>query len=201
MFSERAISWNLRDQHTVDTLDALSGHLSRQRDEQAKIVVWAHNSHLGDARATESTARGELNVGQLVRERHPGDCHAIGLTSYTGTVTAADDWGGPAQRKWVRPALPDSVEELGHEVGEKEFFLSFSAAPRAADALRVARLERAIGVIYRPETERQSHYFRARVADQIDAVIHVDDTRALEPLERTARWEEGEPAETYPFAV
>lgn len=200
-FSGRATSWNLRDQHMVDTLDALSGHLSRHRDEQAKIVVWAHNSHLGDARATESAARGELNVGQLVRERHPGDCRTIGFTTYTGTVTAAEDWGGPAQRKWVRPALPDSLEELGHEVGEKEFLLSFCAAPRAAEALRVARLERGIGVIYRPETERQSHYFRARVADQFDAVIHIDETRALEPLERTARWETGELPKTYPFAV
>jgi hypothetical protein len=108
-----------RSTHGRHPRRALSGHLSRQRDEQAKIVVCAHNSHLGDARATESTARGELNVGQLVRERHPGDCHAIGFTSYTGTVTAADDWGGPAQRMWVRPALPDSVEELGHEVGER----------------------------------------------------------------------------------
>ncbi|MGH4009112.1 MAG: erythromycin esterase family protein [Pseudonocardiaceae bacterium] len=201
MFSGRALSWNLRDKHMVDMLEALSDHLSRQRDEQAKIVVWAHNSHLGDARATESAARGELNVGQLVRERHAGDCCSIGLTTYTGTVTAADDWGKPAQRRWVRPALPDSIEELAHDVGEKEFFLSFSTAPSAADALRVARLERAIGVIYRPETERHSHYFRARVADQFDALIHIDETRALEPLERTARWEAGELPETYPFAV
>ena len=119
MFSGRVMSWNLRDRHMVDTLEALSSHLSRQRGEEAKIVVWAHNSHLGDARATESAARGELNVGQLVRERHQGDCRTIGFTTYTGTVTAADDWGGPAQRKWVRPALPDSVEELCHEVGER----------------------------------------------------------------------------------
>jgi erythromycin esterase-like protein/predicted phosphoribosyltransferase len=201
MFAGGATSWNLRDRHMVDTLDALADHLRRQRGEPAKIVVWEHNSHLGDARATESSARGELNVGQLVRERHPGDCRTIGFTTYTGTVTAADDWGGPVRRKWVRPALPDSVEELGHEVGEKEFFLSFPAAPRTAEALRFPRLERAIGVIYRPETERQSHYFRARVADQFDAVIHIDETRALEPLERTAQWDEGEVPETYPFAV
>jgi erythromycin esterase-like protein len=185
----------------VQTLDALSAHLSRQRGEPAKVVVWAHNSHLGDATATEMSSRGEVNVGQLVREGHPGDCRNIGFTTYTGTVTAADDWGGPAQRKWVRPALPDSIEELCHEVGEKEFLLSFGAAPKAAEALRAARLERAIGVIYRPETERQSHYFRARVADQFDAVVHVDETRAVEPLERTARWEEGEVPETYPFGV
>jgi erythromycin esterase-like protein len=201
MFSGRVSSWNLRDRHMADPLDALAGHLARQRGTPAKIVVWAHNSHLGDARATETAASGELNVGQLVRERYPGDCRLVGFTTYTGTVTAADDWEGPAERKWVRPALADSVEELLHEVGEKEFMLRFDAAPRSADALRSARLERAIGVIYRPETERQSHYFRARLADQFDAVIHVDETRAAEPLERTGRWEEGEIPETYPFAV
>jgi erythromycin esterase-like protein/predicted phosphoribosyltransferase len=201
MFSGRVSTWNLRDRHMADTLDALAGHLTRQRGTPAKIVVWAHNSHLGDARATETAASGELNVGQLVRERYPGDCRLVGFTTYTGTVTAADDWEGPVERKWVRPALADSVEELLHEVGEKEFMLRFDTALRSADALRSARLERAIGVIYRPETERQSHYFRARVADQFDAVIHVDETRAAEPLERTGRWEEGEMPETYPFAV
>jgi erythromycin esterase-like protein/predicted phosphoribosyltransferase len=201
MFSGRVSSWNLRDRHMAGTLDALAGHLARQRGAPAKIVVWAHNSHLGDARATETAASGELNVGQLVRERHPGDCRLVGFTTYTGTVTAASDWEGPAERKWVRPALPGSVEELLHEAGQKEFMLRFDAAPRSADALRSARLERAIGVIYRPETERQSHYFRARVADQFDAVIHVDESRAAEPLERTARWEDGEVPETYPFAV
>ena len=201
MFSGRISSWNLRDSHMVDTLDALAGHLSRQRGKQARIVVWAHNSHVGDARATELGSQGEFNVGQLVRERHAGDCHLVGFTTYTGTVTAADDWGAPADRKRVRPALPDSVEELFHEVGEKGFLVAFPAAPGAAEALRSARLERAIGVIYRPDTERQSHYFRARLADQFDAVIHIDETRAVEPLERTARWEEGEVPETYPHAV
>jgi erythromycin esterase-like protein len=185
----------------VDTLEALSGHLSQHRDEPAKLVVWAHNSHIGDARATEAAARGELNVGQLIRERHPGDCRSIGFTTYTGTVTAADEWGGAAQRKWVRPALKGSVEALCHETGPAEFFLSFPTAPKAAEALHAPRLQRAIGVIYRPETERQSHYFRARLSDQFDAVIHIDETRAVEPLERTARWEEGELPETYPFGV
>jgi erythromycin esterase-like protein len=201
MFRGRVSSWNLRDRHMAETLDALAGHLGRQRGTPAKFVVWAHNSHLGDARATETAAHGEFNVGQLARERHPGDCRLIGFTTYTGTVTAASDWEGPAERKKVRPALADSVEELLHEAGEKEFLVDFAAAPRSADVLRSGRLERAIGVIYRPETERQSHYFRARVADQFDAVIHVDETGALEPLERTARWEEGEVPETYPFAV
>jgi erythromycin esterase-like protein/predicted phosphoribosyltransferase len=201
MFSGRVASWNLRDRHMVDTLHALAEHLGTQRGEPARIVVWAHNSHLGDARATEMAAGGELNVGQLVRERFSGDSRAIGFTTYTGTVTAADDWGAPAERKRVRPALPDSVEELFHEVGEKGFVVSFGASPSAAEVLRSARLQRAIGVIYRPRTERESHYFRARVADQFDAVIHIDETRALEPLERTPRWDEGEIPETYPFTV
>ena len=201
MFSGRVSSWNLRDRHMAATLDALAGHLGRQRGTPAKIVVWAHNSHVGDARATEAAARGEANIGQLVRERHPGGCRLLGFTTYSGTVTAASDWDGPAERKWVRPALPDSIEELLHEAGEKEFLLPIGAAPRSSEALRSARLERAIGVIYRPQAERQSHYFRARVADQFDAVIHVDETRAVEPLERTARWVQGEVPETYPFAV
>ena len=201
MFSGRVSSWNLRDQHMAGTLDALAGHLSRQRGRPAKIVVWAHNSHVGDARATELGSQGELDIGQLARERHPGNCRLLGFTTYTGTVTAASDWGGPAERKWVRPALPDSVEELFHDAGEKGFMLSFGHAPQAAQALRSARAERAIGVIYRPATERQSHYFRSRVADQFDAVIHIEETRAVEPLERTAGWERGELPETYPFAV
>jgi erythromycin esterase-like protein len=201
MFSGRVLSWNLRDGHMAETLDAVREHLSGQLGEPAKIVVWAHNSHLGDARATEAAARGELNVGQLVRERHSDDCVNLGFTTYTGTVTAADDWGGQAQRKWVRPALSGSVEELFHQVGQKEFMLCFSTSTRVAEVFRPARLERAIGVIYRPDTERQSHYFRARVSDQFDAVIHIDATRAVEPLERTSLWETGEVPETYPFAV
>jgi erythromycin esterase-like protein len=209
MFSGRVPSWNLRDNHMADTLDALVEHLTRQRGEPAKVVVWAHNSHVGDARATELGSQGEFTIGQLVRERHPGQGRLIGFTTYTGTVTAADDWDGPAERKRVRPALNESVEELLHEAGEKEFLLRFDGAARAGsrpaspagERLRSARLQRAIGVVYRPDTERQSHYFRGRTAEQFDAVIHIDETRAVEPLERTAGWERGEVPETYPFAV
>jgi erythromycin esterase-like protein/predicted phosphoribosyltransferase len=201
MFGGQVSSWNLRDRHMAETLDALADHLGQQRGGPAKIVVWEHNSHLGDARATEAASRGELNVGQLVREGHPGDCRLLGFTTHAGTVTAADDWGGPAERKAVRPALADSVEELFHEAAQKEFLIPFDRAPRVAEALRAAKLERAIGVIYRPETERQSHYFRVRMADQFDAVIHIDETRAVEPLERTPGWESGEVPETYPFAL
>jgi erythromycin esterase-like protein len=166
--------------------------------------VWAHNWHVGDARATELAGSGELSLGQLVRERHPGQCRLIGMTTYAGTVTAADDWDGPATRRWLRPALPGSVEELFHEVGEKGFLLAFDrlASDRlASELLRAPRLERAVGVVYRPETERQSHYLRARTAGQFDAIVHVDETRAVEPLERTPLWEEGEAAPAYPFSV
>jgi erythromycin esterase-like protein/predicted phosphoribosyltransferase len=201
MFSGRVSSWNLRDSHMAGTLDALASHLSSQRGKQARIVVWAHNSHVGDSRATERGSIDEITLGQVVRERHPGDCLLAGFTTYSGTVTAADDWGGPAERKNVRPALPGSFEELFHEVGEESFAVPFRTASRSAEALRAARLERAIGVTYRPSTERESHYFRARLADQFDVVIHIDDTRAVEPLERTARWDRGEVPETFLHAV
>jgi erythromycin esterase-like protein/predicted phosphoribosyltransferase len=195
MFDRRESSWNLRDRHMADILDALAEHLG-ERGTAGKIVVWAHNSHLGDARATEMAARGELTVGQLVRERHPTDSRLIGFTTYTGTVTAASQWGAPAERKQVRPALEGSVEELLHQTGIPEFMLT--TAPGILDS---ARLQRAIGVVYRPDSERPSHYYRSRITDQFDAVVHIDKTRAVEPLERTALWVAGELPETYPHAV
>ena len=186
-------SWNLRDRHMVETLDALVAHLERTRRE-AKAVVWEHNSHVGDARATEAGQTGQLTVGQLVRERHPGDAMLLGFTTHHGTVTAASDWGGPAERKNVRPALPESWESLFHERAVARFLLDPSG-------LRGRRLERAIGVIYRPETERQSHYFQTRIADQFDLLVHFDQTSAVEPLERTSQWQAGELPETYPWGV
>jgi erythromycin esterase-like protein len=148
----------------------------------------------GDARATQLGQSGELNIGQLVRERHRGETLLTGFTTYTGTVTAASDWGGPAERKRVRRALAGSWEEVFHQLDLPGFLLD----PAGLDA---RRFERAIGVIYRPETERVSHYFEARLADQFDAVIHLDETSAVEPLERTSEWEAGELPETYPWAV
>ena len=138
--------------------------------------------------------RGELNLGQLVRERHGARTFVVGFTTYAGTVTAASDWGLPAERKHVRPALPGSWERLFHQQEAPSFLLE-------PTALEGRRLERAIGVVYRPETERFSHYFGATLAEQFDAVIHVDETRGVEPLERTSEWEEGELPETYPWAV
>jgi erythromycin esterase-like protein len=200
MFFEDVSSWNLRDSHMVETLDALVAHLNRGGG-QAKVVVWAHNSHLGDARVTEMGQRGELNVGQLVREKYGREAVFIGFTTHHGTVTAASDWGGAAERKRVRPALPGSYETLFHSVPSAPFLLTWQANEALGNALRDTRLERAIGVIYRPETERMSHYFQARLADQFDAVLHFDETRAVEPLEYTAEWEAGELPETFPFAV
>jgi len=200
MFLEEVSSWNLRDRHMAETLDALVAHLGRN-DGGAKIAVWEHNSHLGDARATDMAQRGELNVGQLVREKYGRDAVLIGFTTYQGTVTAASDWGGPAERKQVRPALPGSYEAMFHSLQRSRLLLLWREGDNVAAGLRSSLLERAIGVIYRPDTERQSHYFGARLSDQFDAVLHFDETRAVKPLETTAEWEAGEVPETFPFAV
>jgi erythromycin esterase-like protein len=199
MFRGRVSSWNLRDRHMAETLDALVAHLDQQSGRRTKAVVWAHNSHLGDARATEMGESGELNLGQLVREQYSREAVLVGFSTYRGTVTAASDWGGAAERKRVRPALQGSYEELFHEVGLPRFVLSLRDDGAAAQGLRRPRLERAIGVIYRPQTERTSHYFHARLPEQFDAVLHLDETRAVEPLERSAQWETGEAPETFPF--
>ncbi|TMK07340.1 MAG: hypothetical protein E6G71_11285 [Alphaproteobacteria bacterium] len=200
VFLEEVSSWNLRDRHMAETLDALAAHLGR-KGGRAKIAVWEHNSHLGDARATEMGQRGELNVGQLTREKYGSEAVLVGFTTHHGTVTAASDWGEPAERKRVRPALAGSYEALFHAAGRDRFLLIVNDSDRLAQQLGVARLERAIGVIYRPETERQSHYFRARLPSQFDAVLHFDETRAVKPLETTEEWEAGELPETFPFAV
>jgi erythromycin esterase-like protein len=200
MFRGRVESWNLRDRHMAETLDALVNHLNSQ-GQAAKVAVWEHNSHLGDARATYMADFGELNVGQLVRERYGSEAVLIGFTTYTGSVTAASDWDGPAERKRVRPALANSYEAAFHEIDSPNLLLPLHVSPQVSYALRGPQLERAIGVIYLPQTERQSHYFEARLSDQFDVVIHFDETRALEPLERYAQWETGEPPETFPTGV
>jgi erythromycin esterase-like protein len=200
MFLEEVSSWNLRDRHMVETLNALVAHLDRQGG-RAKLVVWAHNSHLGDARATQMSQRGELNVGQLARERYGGDAVLVGFTTHHGTVTAASDWNGPAERKRVRPALAGSYEEMFHDIAIAQFLLTWREGDTEPEGLRDRKLERAIGVIYLPETERVSHYFWARLRDQFDAVLHFDETRAAEPLERTAEWDAGEVLETFPFGI
>jgi erythromycin esterase-like protein len=198
MFRGGAESWNLRDRHMMATLEALIDRAART-GSPARAVVWAHNSHLGDARATGLAARGELNLGQLVRQRFGDSCWAIGMTTHEGDVTAAHNWDEPAALRSVRPSLPGSYERAFHETGVPAFALPLSGR-EVARALIGPRLERAIGVIYRPETERASHYFAARLPGQFDIVVHVDRTRALEPLEKWGRHEIDLP-ETYPTGV
>ncbi len=193
MFGGRAESWNVRDSHMADTLSLLL-----QRFPEARVVVWAHNSHLGDARATQMSAEGEVNLGQLLRERFGDEVYSIGFTTHSGEVTAASKWDGMAERKRLRLAVAGSYEALFHECGLSAFLLS-TRDVRAA--LQPARLERAVGVIYQPQTERLSHYFQCDLGGQFDAVIHIDRTKALIPLERTSHWEMGELPETFPFAV
>jgi erythromycin esterase-like protein len=198
MFAGRVDSWNLRDTHMMETLKALIEWTSR-RTGSAKAVVWAHNSHLGDARATQMGEWGELNLGQLVREQHGASAVLVGFTTHTGTVTAARDWDAPVEQRRVRPSLDGSYERLFHDTGIPRFFVDLRGEA-ARSALTASRLERAIGVIYAPETERASHYFRAHLARQFDVMIHVDDTHAVRPLERWAR-EDADVAETYPTGI
>jgi erythromycin esterase-like protein/predicted phosphoribosyltransferase len=200
MLEGRAASWNLRDRHMTETLFELRQFLERTRPG-ARVVVWAHNSHLGDARATEMGESGELNVGQLVRERVGRDAVLVGFTTFSGTVTAAAEWDGPAERRHVRPALAGSYERLFHDAGMPRCLLALRSDLELASALASPRLERAIGVIYAPATERRSHYFHARLPEQFDYVLHFDVTRAVEPLERTALWQAGEVAETFPTGL
>jgi erythromycin esterase-like protein len=198
MFRGRHSCWNLRDAHMAQTLDSLVTFLSRDGSEP-KMAVWAHNSHLGDARATEMGERGELNLGQLIRERYGKDAVSIGFTTYEGTVTASSDWDAHAERKIVRPALDGSVEFLLHAVELPQFVLFLKDQQLGGFATPL--LQRAIGVIYRPRTERQSHYSQAHLTEQFDALIHIDRTTALVPLEPSPHWYHEEVPETYPSGL
>jgi erythromycin esterase-like protein len=199
MFRGRVSSWNLRDRHMTETLQALQTHLEDE-GRPPKIVVWAHNSHLGDARATEMGNRGEWNVGQLIKERFLADAVNIGFTTYEGYVTAAGNWDEPAQLKKVNRGMEGSVEKLFHETGIPNFFLDLNKTG-VRRVLDRSLLERAIGVIYRPETERQSHYFHAHLPEQFDGVIHFDKTHAVRPLDKAASWTHEDFPETYPEGV
>ena len=190
MFRGRASTWNLRDTHMADTLDAVREHVG-----DAGVVVWAHNSHVGDARATSmGRQRGELNLGQLARERHGDRVRIVGFTTHHGTVTAARDWDAPAERRAVRPALPGSLERELHDAGVERAVIDLRRGEPDGE-----RLQRMIGVIYRPETERLSHYVEANAAEQFDVLVHVDETTALPPLEPWAATED--PPELYPSGV
>ncbi|WP_075879589.1 protein-L-isoaspartate(D-aspartate) O-methyltransferase [Vreelandella massiliensis] len=196
MYSGYSDSWNLRDQHMFDTLESLLSH----GGQGTKAVVWEHNSHIGDASATDMLARGQHNVGQLCREAYGDDAYLIGFGTHSGTVAAATDWDDPMEVKQVRPSLEGSWERIFHETGIPAFTLPLRHVPlpELDKRLHGIYLERAIGVIYRPETERASHYFKARLADQFDEYVWIDQTRAVTPL--SSKTLEGVP-ETYPFGL
>lgn len=195
-------SWNQRDQHMFDTLQSILAF----KGTEAKAVVWEHNSHIGDARATQMSARGELNIGQLVRQAYPDDAYLIGFGTDHGTVAAASEWGGPMEVKQVQPAHIDSYERVCHEVTSDNFLLPLRASADEKSLQQMTRkkllserLERAIGVIYRPDTELQSHYFYACLPHQFDEYIWFDETRAVEPLSKQTL--EGIMPDTFPFGL
>jgi erythromycin esterase-like protein len=197
MYYGSAESWNLRDTHMFDTLELLLAAKGRQ----AKAVVWAHNSHVGDARFTEmGQARDELNIGQLCREHYGEEARLIGFGTHTGTVAAATDWDGPMEVKRVNPSRPDSYERLAHDSGVRQFLLDLREGQHEVlrERLMEPRLERFIGVIYRPDTERWSHYSAAILPRQLDAYVWFDQTSAVTPLPTVQR--EGA-EETYPFGL
>jgi erythromycin esterase-like protein len=182
MFRVGPEAWNLRDRHMAETLDALRAHLAGG-GRPGKVVVWAHNSHVGDARATELAELGQLTLGRLVREAYGAEAVLVGQSTFAGSVTAASDWGGAARMRHVAAAREDSTEALLHESGPQNLMLVLGAGGQAAAALQTTRLQRAIGVVYRPQTERVSHYVFADVTRQFDVLVHLDTTTALEPLE------------------
>jgi erythromycin esterase-like protein len=196
MYYGGADSWNLRDTHMFETLT----HLLEARGPDAKAVVWAHNSHIGDARFTDmGVARNEINIGQLCRERFGEEAALIGFGTHTGTVAAASSWDGDMEIKAVRPSLKDSYEHLCHEAGIERFLLDLSELGAVREHLLEPRAERFIGVIYRPETERLSHYSDASLPGQFDAYVWFERTTAVQPL-GPEHVRAGLP-ETYPFGL
>ena len=194
MVNDPGGSWNLRDTHMMQTLDSLMRRDDGGRPQ--KIVVWAHNSHVGDMRATEMGERGDINIGQLARQQYRGRAVLVGFSTYQGTVTAAPRWDAPATRWNVRPGIPGSYEALFHDTGLPAFQLRLDDA--ALRGLATPRLQRAIGVVYQPATERASHYFNTSVTQQFDWMIHIDTTHALEPLEPGKQWTSAVPPERSP---
>jgi erythromycin esterase-like protein len=178
------VAWNLRDSRMADTLDMLAGHLGSPA-QPARIVVWAHNRHVGDARATAMGDAGEIALGQVMRQRHPGEVALIGMTIHSGTVMCARGWDEPPVSELVAPSLAGSWEQLLHASGFPRFYVLASALRRTTGE-RAERLQRAIGAVYRPETERHRHYQLSRLADQFDVVVHIDASHAATPLEDAA---------------
>lgn len=198
MYRGAAESWNLRDTHMFETLVQILD----AKGPRSKAVVWAHNSHIGNAAFTEmGQVRGELNIGQLVKERFDAKARLIGFGTHSGTVAAADDWDSPMKVKAVNPSMPDSYERASHDSGLQRFVLDLRPEEIGRDireALMEPKLERFIGVIYRPETERWSHYSQCILPRQYDGWVWFDETKAVTPLPGEQRPGDDE---TYPFGL
>lgn len=201
MFEHKSSSWNIRDTYMFETLDLLAEHLSKQLKSSAKIVTWAHNSHIGDARATELKALKQVNLGQLAREKYGNKVFIIGFLTYAGFVTSATKWGGVVEYKKILPALSHSYEYFLHNLSATNFIINFISMDIIDELIPAGLLQRAIGVIYLPKTERASHYFHTNLIKQFDTVIYIDKTSALRPLEITSTWHFGEQFETFPFGL
>lgn len=204
LFKGYPSSWNIRDTHMAETLDQLAQYLETRYGRPAKIVVWAHNSHIGDASATEVVERGEVNLGQLVREQYPQETLLVGFTTYQGTVAAAPEWDEAMEIKPLLPALPDSYEDIFRRTHINNFFLNLRDEPEVKTLLSKPRLHRAVGVIYKPAAERWSHYYHTSLPQQFDAVIHLNHTKALEPLDFTTTYEHHhkiDELDTYPSGI
>jgi erythromycin esterase-like protein len=203
MYHGSAESWNLRDTHMFDTLNMILD----AKGPNAKAIVWAHNSHIGNAAFTDmGQHRDELNIGQLVKEKYDAKSRLIGFGTHTGTVAAADDWDEPMKVKQVRPSLPGRSERASHDSEVPLFLLDLREGEVGRDlreALMEPKLERFIGVIYRPETERWSHYSHAILPRQFDAYVWFDESSAVTPLPGEQRPGEAAPheEETYPFGL
>jgi erythromycin esterase-like protein len=178
------MSWNARDRRMAETVEAIAVHAAALTGRPGKVVMWSHNTHTGDARGTSAANRGELNLGQLMRQRHGEGAFLIGFFTYGGTVFAAPEWDMPGRVYDVRPALPDSHSALFRGTGLSSFSLLLRGNTEVSRALAAPMLQRAIGVVYAPQTERQSHYFDARLPEQFDAIIYFERTRAVTPLRR-----------------
>jgi erythromycin esterase-like protein len=179
-----SLSWNARDRRMAETVEAVAAHAAALSGRQGKVVTWSHNSHAGDARATSAANRGELTLGQLMRERHGNAAFLIGFFTRSGTVMAAPEWDQPGRVYDVRPGLPESHSGLFHTIGRPSFSLLMRGNADVSRALAGPILQRAIGVIYRPESERQSHYFDAGLSRQFDAAIFFDRSRAVTAIRR-----------------
>jgi erythromycin esterase-like protein len=179
-----SLAWNVRDRHMADNADEIADHVQALSGRPGKLAMWAHNSHVGDARATSAADRGELNLGQLMRQRHGKAAFLIGFFSHSGSVFAAPQWDAPGRRYDMKPALPGSHSALFRAAGLPAFSLLLRDNPALSRRLAGTMRQRAIGVVYLPDSERTAHYFAARLADQFDAILYFDRTRAVSPLRR-----------------